>query len=169
MIQLSKAPQVASKMLQKNLIKEQAPKDQHFQQANLSGAVMPQFAQTREIDILLKLLPYFEVKMNLKQADGPDARQLRKYLGIAKSEADMIERQKGVTTLVQLIGIYFDRLVSPGFAEQVIADLRLCFYNSEARAREFVSVLTRIVWEYNFVNKMFVTNYKLLSSKVDQG
>lgn len=31
MIQLSKAPQVASKMLQKNLVKEQAPKDQHFQ------------------------------------------------------------------------------------------------------------------------------------------
>ena len=81
----------------------------------------------------------------------------------------MIERQKGVTTLVQLIGIYFDRLVSPGFAEQVIADLKLCFYNSEARSREFVSVLTRIVWEYNFVNKMFVTNYKLLSSKVHQG
>ena len=32
-----------------------------------------------------------------------------------------------------------------------------------------MSVLTRIVWEYNFVNKMFVTNYKLLSSKVDKG
>ena len=46
-----------------------------------------------------------------------------------------------------------------------MADLKLCFYNSEKRAREFVSVLTRIVWEYNFVNKMFVTNYKLLSSK----
>ena len=51
---------------------------------------MPQFAQTREIDILLKLLPYFEVPMNMKQADGPEARQLRKLLGIAKSEADMI-------------------------------------------------------------------------------
>ena len=104
--------------------------------------------------------------MNLKQADAPEARQLRKLLGIAKSEADMIERQKQVTTLVQLIGIYFDRLVSPGFADQVVADLKLCFYNSESRAREFVTVLTRIVWEYNFVNKMFVTNYKILSSRV---
>ena len=55
-----------------------------------TGASMPQFAQTREIDILLKLLPYFEVPMNMKQADGPEARQLRKLLGIAKSEADMI-------------------------------------------------------------------------------
>lgn len=70
-----------------------------------------------------------------------------------------------MTTLVQLIGIYFDRLVSPGLADEVVADLRLCFYNSVKRAREFVSVLTRIVWEYNFVNKMFVTQFKLLSSK----
>lgn len=70
-----------------------------------------------------------------------------------------------MTTLVQLIGLYFDRLVSPGFAEQVVQDLKLCFYNSQQRAHEFVSVLTRIVWEYNFVNKMFVTQYKLLSSR----
>lgn len=105
----------------------------------------------------MRLLPFFEVPMNLKSAEGPESRELRKLLGIAKSEADMIQRQKNVTTLVELIGVYFDRLVSPGFAEQVIADLKLCFYNSEARAGAFVTVLTRIVWEYNFVNKMFVT------------
>jgi len=113
--------------------------------------------QAREIDILMRLLPFFEVPMNLKSAEGPESRELRKLLGIAKSEADMIQRQKNVTTLVELIGVYFDRLVSPGFAEQVISDLKLCFYNSEARASAFVTVLTRIVWEYNFVNKMFVT------------
>ena len=27
-----------------------------------------------------------------------------------------------------------------------------------------MTVLTRIVWEYNFVNKMFVTQYRLLSN-----
>ena len=69
-----------------------------------------------------------------------------------------------MTTLVQLIGVYFDRLVSPGFAELVTTDLKLCFYNSEQRAREFVTVLSRVVWEYNFVNKMFVTQFRLLSS-----
>ena len=68
--------------------------------------------------------------MNLKQTESVQSRDLRKLLGIAKSEADMIQRQKGVTTLVQLIGLYFDRLVSPGFSEQVITDLKLCFYNS---------------------------------------
>ena len=55
---------------------------------------------TKEIDILLKLLPYFEVPMNLKQIESIESRDLRKLLGIAKSEADMIQRQKGVTTLV---------------------------------------------------------------------
>ena len=59
--------------------------------------------------------------------------------------------------MLELIAIYFDRLVSPGFSEQVIDDMKLCFYNSEKRSAEFVSVLSRIVWEYNFVNKMFVT------------
>lgn len=51
----------------------------------------------------------------------------------------------------------------------MVNDLKLCFYNSEPRAREFVTVLTRIVWEYNFVNKMFVTQYKLLSSRSVSG
>ena len=75
------------------------------------------FGQTREIDILLRLLPYFEVPMNAKQAEDGESRELRKLLGIAKSEADMMYRQKNITTLVQLIGVYFDRLVSPGLAE----------------------------------------------------
>lgn len=76
----------------------------------------------------------------------------------------MLQRRKGVTTLLQLIGIYFDRLVSPGFTDAVTKDLIPCFYNSEVKARDFVTVLTRIVWEYNFVNKMFVTQYKILSN-----
>ena len=76
----------------------------------------------------------------------------------------MLQRRKGVTTLLQLIGIYFDRLVSPGFTDAVTKDLIPCFYNSEVKARDFVTVLTHIVWEYNFVNKMFVTQYKILSN-----
>lgn len=46
----------------------------------------------KEIDILLRLLPYFEVQMNMKQSEGAESRDLRKLLGIAKSEADMIQR-----------------------------------------------------------------------------
>ena len=116
-----------------------------------------------EIDILLKLLPYFEVPLNEKRAETSESKDLRRLLGIAATEADMLQRKKGVTTLIQLIGIYFDKLVSPGFSDQVTKDLKPCFYNSEEKARDFVSVLTRIVWEYNFVNKMFVTHYKILS------
>ena len=64
-----------------------------------------------EIDILLKLLPYFEVPLNEKRAETSESKDLRRLLGIAATEADMLQRKKGATTLIQLIGIYFDKLV----------------------------------------------------------
>ena len=54
--------------------------------------------------------------------------------------------------------------MSPGQTNGVVTELVPCFYNSKQKAADFVSVLTRIVWEYNFVNKMFVTAYKILSN-----
>ena len=117
-----------------------------------------------EVDILLKLLPYFDVPLNEKTKDSPEAKQLRRLLGIAKTEADMLQRKKGITTLIQLIGCYFERLVSPNQTSSVASELISCFYNSMQKSTDFVSVLSRIVWEYNFVNKMFVTAYKILSN-----
>ena len=70
-----------------------------------------------EIDILLKLLPYFDVALNEKKSETTESKDLRRLLGIAATEADMLQRKKGVTTLIQLIGIYFDKLVSPGFSD----------------------------------------------------
>ena len=70
-----------------------------------------------EIDILLKLLPYFDVALNEKRSETTESKDLRRLLGIAATEADMLQRKKGVTTLIQLIGIYFDKLVSPGFSD----------------------------------------------------
>ena len=68
----------------------------------------------------------------------------------------MIQRKKNVTTLIELIKIFFDRLVTPGYSSSVVQELVPCFYKSVQKATAFCSVLTRIVWEYNFINKMFV-------------
>lgn len=119
---------------------------------------------TVEIDILLKLLPFFDIPLNEKGKESPEAKNLRRLIGLAKTEADMLQKKKGITTLIQMIGAFFDRLVTPGFTGAVITDLKPCFFNSNERTAAFVSVLTRIVWEYNFVNKMFVTQYKILSN-----
>jgi hypothetical protein len=45
----------------------------------------------QEIDILLKLLPYFDVSLIEKSKVNPDAKELRRLLGITISEADMIK------------------------------------------------------------------------------
>lgn len=54
--------------------------------------VVDNMKHLKEVDILLRLLPYFEVAMNTKSSESTESRELRKLLGIAKSEADMIQR-----------------------------------------------------------------------------
>ena len=105
MIRLAKVPKVASKMLQKNMFKQRQNQQLELGEKSPSkhndpGKSVALLSQTKEINILLRLLPYFEVPLNLKNADGPDSKNLRKLLGIGKPEADMLHRQKGVTTLV---------------------------------------------------------------------
>ena len=39
-----------------------------------------------------------------------------------------------------------------------------CFFNNTPRAVAFVGVMNRLIWEYTFVNKMFITAYSLLSN-----
>jgi len=39
---------------------------------------------------LIKLIPYFEVPLNAKGKEIPASKVVRKLVGIAKSEADMI-------------------------------------------------------------------------------
>ena len=83
-----------------------------------------------EVEILLKLLPYFDVAINQKGKEAPDSKQLRLLLGIAKPEADMIAKKKGINTLIQLINVYFDGLVTPSFADSIVRELTPCFFNS---------------------------------------
>ena len=92
--------------------------------------------------------------MTLKKSEK--ANDMRQLLGVSISETQMIEKRLSCCTLISLIGKYFDKLVSPGFQDAVINDLVVCFFQKRQRAEEFVGVLTRIVWDYNFVNKMFV-------------
>lgn len=82
---------------------------------------------TREIDILVKLMPFFFVTLNLKSKESADAKQLRKYIGISRTEADMLFKKRGVATLMEIIGLYFDRLVIPGNQSNVTRDLMPCF------------------------------------------
>jgi len=77
------SPPVVSQMLQKaktNYRKVGAP------QTQLAGN-----SAFQEIDILLKLLPYFDVSLVEKSKASPDSKELRRLLGITISEAEMIK------------------------------------------------------------------------------
>lgn len=39
----------------------------------------------------------------------------------------MIAKKKGVNTLMRIIGLYFERLVTPGSASKVTSELLPCF------------------------------------------
>jgi hypothetical protein len=43
-----------------------------------------------EVNILLKLLPFFDVVLTDPGKSNPEAKDLRRLMGISKSEADMI-------------------------------------------------------------------------------
>jgi hypothetical protein len=45
--------------------------------------------------------------------------ELRKLLCLAKSEAEMIWRKKKVKTIIEIITLYFEKLLLPEMAEQV--------------------------------------------------
>jgi len=117
----------------------------------------------QEVEILIKLLPYFDTQL---EASSKDSNELRKLLQLAKSEAEMIKRKKKVNSLLGIINLYFEKLLLPEMNDQVEMEFLSCFYNSQSKASIFVSTLNRIVWEYNFVNKLFVENYKALCSEL---
>ncbi len=119
---------------------------------------------TQEIDVLVRLMPLFNVTLNLKSNESADAKQLRKYLGISRTEADLIFKKKGAGTLTEIIGLYYDKLTLPGNASHVTRDLLPCFLSALQRATEFTNVLSRIIWEYNFANKMFFKHFGILSN-----
>jgi hypothetical protein len=114
----------------------------------------------QEASVLIKLLPYFDIHLDKSEKES---NEVRKMLGLAKSEAEMIFLRKKVRTLVDIMKIYFDKLLMPELNEEVEAEVLTCFYGNKEKAHQFVQTLNRIVWEYNFVNKLFVKYFKLLS------
>lgn len=94
----------------------------------------------------------------------PEATKLRKLLNIAKSEAEMLLRKKKLYTILDAIKVNFEKLLFPENLPEVEADYIDCFFQSKQRAKLFVSTLARIVWEYNYVNKMFIEHYRKLSN-----
>jgi hypothetical protein len=116
------------------------------------------------VNILIKLIPFFDIPMSKSSKIVAEAKDFRKLLNIAKSEAEMIYRKKRLNTLLETIKAYFEKLLMPENLADVEAEFLECFFLNKSRAKTFCSTLARIVWEYNFVNKMFVQQYKKLSS-----
>jgi len=122
-------------------------------------------SKQRDIDVLVRLLPYYDTDLTLRNKENDDAKKLRALLAISRSEADNLFKRKGISTLHQLMNKYFDSLLVPDTQEYLIKDLEPCFYQQRERVRVFLSTLHRLVWEYNFVNQMFVKQYRMLHEK----
>ena len=116
------------------------------------------------MDILIKLIPFFDIPLSKSSKIVPEATTLRKMINLAKSEAEMILRKKRFNTLLDVVKGCFEQLLMPENTETMEADFLDCFFQSKQRAKLFVQTLARIVWEYNFINKMFIECYKRLSN-----
>jgi hypothetical protein len=60
---------------------------------------------------------------------------------------------------------YFDSLLVPENSAALIEDLSPCFFGQRDRVKVFITTMQRLVWEYNFVNQTFVTQFRMLSKK----
>lgn len=91
-----------------------------------------------EVEILIKLLPYFDVPLAESKKIRKESNELRKLLGLAKSEAEMIQRRKKTGTLIEIIKMYFDKLLLPETTSEVEQELFKCFYNNKQKTHNFV-------------------------------
>ncbi len=57
----------------------------------------------QDVEILMKLIPYFDIPLALSKRIKPEANSLRKLLSLAKSEAEMIQRRLKHRTILDLI------------------------------------------------------------------
>lgn len=75
----------------------------------------------------------------------------------------MIMRKYRLYTLLDIVKAYFERLLLPENLPDVEAEFIDCFFQSKQRTKVFCQTLSRVVWEYNYINKMFIEHYKRLS------
>ena len=130
----------------------------------MGGKIAANQKDYQEVDILIKLIPFFDVTMSKSSKIMPEATKLRKMLNIAKSEAEQMLRKKKIYTILDAIRQYFDKLLFPENLEEVELDFLDCFFQSRQRSKVFVQTLARVVWEYNYVNKMFIEHFRKLSN-----
>ena len=71
----------------------------------------------------------------------------------------MLEKA-GIPNLVVIISRYFERLLLPEQFNSVVYEFQNVFYKNMEKTENFVKTLNRIIWEYNYVNKMFIEAYK---------
>ena len=83
----------------------------------------------RDIDVLVKLLPFYDVDMTQRGKDNGEAQYLRRLLAISRSDAEMLQKHKQITTFHQLMNHYFDSLLVPDTQDHLINDLAPCFFN----------------------------------------
>ena len=128
---------VQSKLLAKDLkINEQMRKAQDpeapgvIQEDGSAGAFKKNDHELhRDIDVLVKLLPFYDLDMTLKGKDSGDAQYLRRLLAISRSDAEMLQKHKQITTFHQLMNHYFDSLLVPDTQDHLVNDLAPCFFN----------------------------------------
>ncbi len=82
----------------------------------------------QEVEILIKLIPFFDIPMTKSSKVIPKATELRKMVNIAKSEADMLMRKKKLYTLLDVIKAYFEKLLMPENLENIEVEFIDCFF-----------------------------------------
>ncbi len=83
------------------------------------------------MDILIKLIPYFDIPLSKSSKIVPEATFLRKMINLAKSEGEMILRRKKLNTLLDVVKAYFEKLLLPENVEEVELDFLDCFFQSK--------------------------------------
>ena len=118
----------------KNLKLEEAPKIENPKLAKgitvnqIGGKNAANLKDYQEVDILIKLIPYFDIPLSKSSKIVPEATNLRKMINLAKSEAEMILRRKKLNTLLDVVKGYFELLLMPENTEKVELDFLDCFF-----------------------------------------
>jgi hypothetical protein len=80
-------PSVESKLLAKDL------KISDFKRKDNDPSAK---AESRDVDVLVKLLPFYELDLTLKKNEADDVQYLRRLLSITRSDAEMMKKNKGI-------------------------------------------------------------------------
>jgi hypothetical protein len=130
-LKLEQAPKIENLKLVKGVqpVVPSSPSKEGAPKAT-GGKVAANTKEYQEVDILIKLIPYFDIPMSKSSKVTSEATELRKLLNIAKSEAEMIFRRKRLNTLLETIKAYFDMLIMPENLDDVTADFIDCFFQS---------------------------------------